>query len=75
VLRHFPLQDQPYLPLHCNWYPDTGGHMDLRAHALPDNPWLAWTLHIAHTGASCVRGSVGRLMLMAACVRSPGRAR
>ena len=46
------------------------GQIDLRTHAMPDNPWLRWGLHIAHSRAEAhgwdeiVLGAVNRALLV-----------
>lgn len=54
------------------------GRVDLRRGAAPDNPWLAWALHLAHTIAEArgwapvVRRTMQRTLVMLLADHQPG---
>src|SRR4029453_18182653 len=54
------------------------GRVDLRCGAAPDNPWLAWALHLAHTIAEArgwapvVRRTMQRTLVMLLADHQPG---
>jgi hypothetical protein len=54
------------------------GQIDLRKDLPPDNPWLAWALHLAHTHAEAhgfddaVRMTLNRVLIMLLADHNPG---